>query len=406
MSVEIFSENPIVNAVISGSAPRQACLAAARGALPLAQNDLLEILVFLANSKDSELSLAAKETFNTQDLKSLHVAVETSDIAPPVLAFLTNRRDLSRETYELIVRHPKTPDEAILKIAINIRDSNLLDVIAFNQQRLIRTPALIEAILANPLRTPEAERRVLETKKEFFEKERGAAQVAEELRAQGFAAAAEFVEQVETVAETEENASNLTVDDAIFLAKYMEVADEEIDDSWLGLEYLEEIFEETEEQRQAIVNKIIGDIHADNDDISDEKISIIRKIMKMNMKERVKAAMKGDREIRAVLIRDPNKIVAQAVINNPRITEQEVEKIAAMRTVPGEVLRLVAINRSWARNYTISCGLAKNPRTPLANAMSILTRIQTKDLKNIVGNRNVSEAIRRQAGRLLQARPH
>ena len=404
MSVEIFSENPIVNAVISGSAPRQASLAAARGALPLAQNDLLEILVFLANSKDSELSAAAKETLNALDVKTLHAAIETSDVAPTVLAYLTGRRDLSREVYEQIVRHPKTPDSSLLKIAINIRDSNLLDVIAFNQQRLIRMPALIDAILANPSRTPEAERRVTETKKEFFEKERGAAQIAEELRAQGLAAAAEFIEEVEIV-EEEESSSGLTFDDAVFLAQFMEVPDEEIDDTWLGLDYLEEIYAETEEQRQAIVKKIIGDLD-DDDESSGEKISLAKKLMKASMKKRVKYAMKGNREVRTILVRDPNKIVAQAVVNNPRITEQEVEKIAAMRTVPGEVLRLVAINRTWARNYTITCGLAKNPRTPLANAMSILPRIMTKDLKGIVGNRNVSEAIRRQAGRLLESRPH
>ena len=219
-------------------------------------------------------------------------------------------------------------------------------------------------------------------------------------------AAAEFVETVEIVEETAESASRLTADDAMFLAKYIEVADSEIDDSWLGLEYLEEIFEETVEQRQALVNKIIGDLNLDNDEVSQEKLSLIQRIMKMNMKERIKFAMKGDREARSILIRDPNKVVAQGVINNPRITDQEVEKIAAMRTVPAEVLRLVAMNRTWMRIYGVIHNLARNPRTPLANAMTLLIRIQTRDLKALSGNRNVSEAIRRQAGRILATRPH
>jgi hypothetical protein len=118
----------------------------------------------------------------------------------------------------------------------------------------------------------------------------------------------------------------------------------------------------------------------------------------------MKLGMKGDREARSILIRDSNRIVAQAVINNPRITDQEVEAIAAMRTVSDEVLRIIAMNRAWARQYPIIHNLARNPRTPLPTAMTILLRLQTKDLKNLSQNRNVPEAIRRQALRLSSAR--
>lgn len=406
MNIEIVSENAIIRAVIEGTAPRPASLAAARGALPIPQADLLEALVFLAKSEDAELAPIALQTLVAQDVLNLRSVAEMAETAPSVLAYLTERKDLPRDTYEILVRHIKTPDSAILKLATNIRDTNLLEVIAGNQQRLIRSPAIIEAILANPSKSAEIERRVQETKKEFFEKERGAQQVAEELRAQGFEAAAEFIETVEITNESDASGSKLTAEDALFLAKHIEVSDSEIDDSWLGLEYLEEIFEETDEQRQALVNKIIGDLKIENDEISADKISLIQRVMKMNMKERVKYAMKGDREARTILIRDPNKIVAQGVINNPRITDQEVEKIAAMRTVPGEVLRLVAMNRTWMRIYGVIHNLARNPRTPLANAMTLLIRIQTKDLKALSANRNVSEAIRRQAGRILVTRPH
>ena len=124
----------------------------------------------------------------------------------------------------------------------------------------------------------------------------------------------------------------------------------------------------------------------------------------MGMKDRVKLAMKGDREARNVLIRDPNRIVAQAVVQNPKITENEVEKIASMKSVPEEVLRLIAINRTWARNYQMMYKLAQNPRTPLSNVMTILTRLQLRDLMSISKNRNVSDAVRKQALRLATAR--
>jgi hypothetical protein len=114
--------------------------------------------------------------------------------------------------------------------------------------------------------------------------------------------------------------------------------------------------------------------------------------------------MKGDREARGILIRDSNKVVCSAVINNPRITEQEIENIAAMRTVSDEALRIIALNRSWARSYPIIHNLARNPRTPIPTVMNILNRIRTKDLEQLSQNRNVSETVRRQAYRLQQAR--
>ena len=131
---------------------------------------------------------------------------------------------------------------------------------------------------------------------------------------------------------------------------------------------------------------------------------MIQRIMRMTMKDRIKLAAKGDREARNILVRDPNRVVAQAVIQNTKITEQEVEKIAAMRTVPEDVLRQIFINQKWARNYSMMHNLARNPRTPIANSMNILTRMQLRDLNAIAKNRNVSEAVRKQSARLSNLR--
>ncbi len=255
-------------------------------------------------------------------------------------------------------------------------------------------------MLANEARTPEAERRVGEVRREFFEKERGAGQVAAELRARGQTAAAEFIESAESLGAGDGSA----VDDAWFLAAHIEVSDDEIDDSWLPSERLEEYFAESEEQRYANAERVIAETRAEAGDVEPERISLIRRVMMMSVKDRVKLAVKGDRETRSVLIRDSNKLVATGVINNPRISDKEVENIAAMRTVSDEVLRLIAMNRQWARSYTISHNLARNPRTPLPTAMSILTRLRAKDLEALSKNRNVAENIRRQAYRIVQTR--
>jgi hypothetical protein len=403
MKTEITSKNGAVRAIIGGTAPTQAYLAAARGLLPLPQIDLLEVLVFLSENSDPEIVSNSKKTLENQDTSTLAGVLGSSEVAPSILGYFAGKKNLPENIYETIITNPKTPDAAIINFAKQTQNGTLLELITLNQQRLIRVPAIIEAILGNSFRTTEADRRASETKREFFEKERGAQQIANELRAQGKEAAAEFVENAE-FAETLDGQSALSYEDAFLIAQHIEIPDSEVDDSWLSLEYIEEFYEESPEERQAIVDKIVGEFKVEENDITGERVSTISRILKMSMKDRVKLAMKGDREARNILIRDPNRIVSQAVINNPRITEQEVEKIAAMRTVPDDVLRQIAINRQWARHYMIAHNLARNPRTPIGNVISILTRLQLRDLSAITKNRNVSDAVRKQALRLVQAR--
>jgi len=152
------------------------------------------------------------------------------------------------------------------------------------------------------------------------------------------------------------------------------------------------------------IDKIIGEFKSEEIDLPSERISIINRIMKMGMKDRAKLAIKGDREARNILVRDPNRVIAQAVLNNPRITEQEIEKISSMRSISVDILRQIANNRQWSRHYPVIHNIARNPRTPIANVLSVMPRLQLRDLAALSKNRNVSDAVRRQALRLSQAR--
>ena len=399
MSSEIKSDNPVVQAIVSGTAPQPARLAAARGLLPLPQSDLLEVLVALCLSDDSEIAEAAAETLQSEPPEDLLIAAKADDTAPSVLAYLATLQSGDSELHEAAILNARTPDEALAKLAASATDSALIELIAINQQRLVRFPKIIEAILVNPARSVEAERRARETRQEFFEKERGAKQIAEELRARGKAAAAEFFETAEV------STGNLSFDDAWLIAQHIEVSDADIDDSWLPAERFEDLRPETPEEIAANIQRIIEHERIETaGEIPAERVSLIRRIMYMNTRDRVKLAMKGDREARTILIRDSNKIVSAAVMNNPRITEHEVENIAAMRTVADEVLRLIALNRAWTRSYSVIHNLVRNPRTPIPSVITILPRIRSKDLISLSLNRNVSENVRRQAVRLSQAR--
>jgi hypothetical protein len=134
---------------------------------------------------------------------------------------------------------------------------------------------------------------------------------------------------------------------------------------------------------------------------NEDEATTLQRIAAMGVAERVVTAMKGSREERAILIRDSNKIVNVAVLSSPKLTETEVENIAKMTSVSDEVLRIIGRTRAWMKNYTITAGLAKNAKTPIALSMNLLSRLTEKDLKIISTDRNVPDVVRTSARRRM-----
>ena len=126
-----------------------------------------------------------------------------------------------------------------------------------------------------------------------------------------------------------------------------------------------------------------------------------RVLSSLPVADRLKLAMKGTREQRAQLIRDSNKIVATAVLSSPKLTEAEVESFAKMGNVAEDVLRIIGTNRAWIKNYGIVLGLTRNPKTPPALSMQMMHRLTEKDVKMLSIDRNVPEALRLAARRML-----
>jgi len=122
--------------------------------------------------------------------------------------------------------------------------------------------------------------------------------------------------------------------------------------------------------------------------------STVQKIAALNVAQRMSLAMKGTREERAVLVRDPNKIVGVAVLSSPKMTESEIEAIAKMANVSDEILRMIGFSRAWTKSYAVVHALVKNPKTPVAMSMNFLQRLNERDLKVLSTNRNVPEVLR------------
>jgi hypothetical protein len=127
----------------------------------------------------------------------------------------------------------------------------------------------------------------------------------------------------------------------------------------------------------------------------------LERLAVLNPAQRLTRAMKGTREERAILIRDPNKIVALAVLSSPKISEAEVEAFARMTNVSDEVLRFIGKTRAWMKSYRIVSALTRNPKTPQALALNLLSRLQEQDVKLLISDRNVPDAIRVAARRRM-----
>jgi hypothetical protein len=128
---------------------------------------------------------------------------------------------------------------------------------------------------------------------------------------------------------------------------------------------------------------------------ADEKAETFQqRLANMTVPEKVKCATKGTREMRAVLIRDPNRMVAAAVLSCPKVNDAEVEAFAKMGNVSEEILRSIATNRAWTKNYGVLLALTKNSKTPVALTMNLLQRLNESDVKKLSTDRNVPEALR------------
>jgi hypothetical protein len=122
--------------------------------------------------------------------------------------------------------------------------------------------------------------------------------------------------------------------------------------------------------------------------------TVTQRLAQMNVPQRLKRASKGTREERSILIRDPNKLIATAVLSSPKLTSAEVEAIAKMANVSDEILRIIAMNRSWIKNYNVVWSLTKNPKTPVQLSMNLLSRLAEKDLQKLSTDRNVPDILR------------
>jgi hypothetical protein len=147
----------------------------------------------------------------------------------------------------------------------------------------------------------------------------------------------------------------------------------------------------------------LEEVLADEPD-DERRKTLLQQISQMTVSQRVKFAMKGGSDARRTLIRDTNKVVQRAVLQSPRLTDQEVEAFASMANLTDEILRLIGKNRNFRKNYNVVRNLMNNGKAPLDVTLNLLPMLNPTDLKKLGMNKNIPETLRSTAVKLMRQR--
>jgi hypothetical protein len=361
----------ILDKLRAGTVPLGVRQAAARGVLPVPQEELLAILVYLQNDPDESIRKTVEETlttsFNDETLKRI---AESHSTPVEVLELLGKPPLRAPLILEALIQNKQVPDSTIAGLAARV-GPGLMDLILVNLMRLLRSPFILEALENNANQTPDLRRRLREIREEFFEKRNT------------------YIPIHRT--KTEE--------------QLLEEAQEEAPVQSSALVVYSDQIEEGEDVMSLTLRSLADDgMEGAAESGENERVSTIRKIATMTVSERVQEALKGGREERIILIRDSNRLVSEAVLDSPKLSDSEVESIAQMKNVSDEVLRVLSTRREFVKNYSVVRNLVRNPKTPLANSLGLLNRILTTDLKAMSRDKNIPETLRKMAQRQFQLR--
>jgi hypothetical protein len=332
--------------------PRQGRLLAARGALPLPPAQIAGVLYALTLDPDAEIRDRASASLEELPDRIVDAALE-GEVHPGLLAHYAERERDNEARIEKIALNAATPDETICFVA-TLPFPRVIDIVANNQIRLLRCPALLDALGANALTGQATIDRILH----FLQIE----------RAPGEPPPDESAEPEPTDEEPEEETAGAALLEAETVPQELVDEPEPTED------------EQTEEERNR---------------------SLFALVQEMSVIQKIKLAVLGNSEARSLLARDRNRLVATAVVRSPKITEHEIVAIAHSRSVCDDVIRIIASNRQWTRNYAVQQALATNSKTPLPSAIKFLNYLTDRDLKQIMRSRDVRGPVSVQARRIL-----
>ncbi len=332
----------LLDQILSGS-NRQLQVLAASGLVPLPPEELLPIQVALAGSPDGEISGKAQETL--LGLEPRMAASFLSQQAGEAELAYFGLRHQHPLVLEAILRRRDVPRELLAQLA-PIVTPEMQEVLVLRQDAIVEEPQILVALERNPNLSAYSKRRIWEYREHLLPRDKVPPKKAEEI-----------------------------------LAEAEALTEEEV----------QEAIEEAKEKNQE------GKLE-ESTGLTDVQIRLLP------IPVRIKMARGANRQVRSILIRDPNAQVALSVLLGNSLPDQEVEQIANNRSVVAEVLAEIPKKREWIRKYSIAKALVKNPRTRLAISVGLVPRMMMRDLRDLARDKNVPDGVRSIARRLYMAK--
>lgn len=353
---------------VDGKAPVPLRMMAAKALVPLAPADMLGALFILMYDADEKVRETAGKTASTLPDRIAASGFRDESVKPMVLGWFLDVYAQNDAYAEMLILNASTPDSALAAIA-PICSQKVAELIAQNQLRLLRHEAIVRALAQNPISHGALIDGVCDfAVRNGLDMPDVPQMLAAKVRLFGPQAATQPVHQGPTADEV--------------LAEFgVAAADGEVP--------------ENAEKAQ---------LEAEKETKLDDgtKLTLTQKIAKMSVSERIKLATKGNKEVRGMLIRDANKLVAVAVIRSPRLTDQEVMAQAINKGAHEDVLRVIYNHREWTRKYPVRLALVKNPKVPAQVTMRFLNTISEADVKALARDKNISGAIQMLAKKMIQ----
>jgi hypothetical protein len=419
---------------LSPDAPKKALLAMAKGLLPMAPDVQLAVLYVLATMDSEKLRKAAVRTLRKLPARMLSDTLSMKT-HPKVIEFIAEFREPEDALDERMAMLRAANDRTVARIAARANPT-LCETLSRNHERLLMSPEVFVALYGNPecsdanIARAESFLRMqgalpdIPPRRPFLPPEDAAEPAESSLEAAAPAAAPEPsappAAPAASPVDAPEPASPAMDLEAeieaalrgersplLVAAQEQSLAMFDLDSIQHGEGFsdggLEGFSFDFSDASDNFSFDLTGNLDSKSFDERNEIAqSIDAKIRSMSVGQKIKLAYLGNKEVRNKLIRDRNKVVAGAVVKSGRLSDQEVAAFAGNKNLDSEVIREIAANREWVRKYPVKVALINNPKTPVAQAVSMVSQMQKKDLLQLTRNRNVPSVITQAAVRLYK----
>lgn len=354
---------------VDPSSPPPMRMMAARGLVPAAPGELAMVLYQLSLDSDAQVADAARKTMAGAP-DNVVTAAAASPLDGQVLDFIAALHKRATKTLEAVLLNRAALDATFVWVA-ELANESLTELIASNDVRLLRTPAIIESLYMNPKARMSTLDRVVDLAKRNGVKFEGLAALQQLVDDPRFDTAAAAKDSAEREAQGKD---------------------------------FREVLEESLKNDHRDSDEIRKELKEDEKEDKKSTKSLQTKLLEMSISEKVRMAMLGSAQEREFLVKDNNKLVHMAAVTSPKLSVKDIVSWSGNRLVPDTVLAYIANHRRYRRMYNVVVNLANNPKTPVKTSYRLVPQLVDRDLKAILRNRNVPAPTRRQAKEILGQR--